>query len=61
MFGRLSGEELKTIRLRLGMTQRELAEKIGVARNTVWRWEVGRASIGVPEAHLIRLLAARKT
>jgi DNA-binding XRE family transcriptional regulator len=31
----------KALRARLGLTQAELAEKLGVERNTVNRWEMG--------------------
>ena len=38
-------ETLKEIRESAGLTQEELAEKIGVQRNTVWRWENNRATM----------------
>lgn len=38
-------ETLKAIRESAGLTQEELAEKIGVQRNTVWRWENNRATM----------------
>lgn len=34
-------DELKAIRTRLGITQRELARRIGVVPKTVARWEAG--------------------
>lgn len=34
-------EEIKTRRNKLGLTQSELAERLGVATNTVSRWELG--------------------
>jgi len=37
-------ERIKELRSSLYLSQEELAEKIGVQRNTVWRWENGRAS-----------------
>jgi transcriptional regulator with XRE-family HTH domain len=38
----LTGRELRNIRrLRLGLTQRELAAKLGMARNTITRYERG--------------------
>jgi transcriptional regulator with XRE-family HTH domain len=37
----MTGEEIKERRLKLGMTQSELAEALGVALNTVSRWELG--------------------
>jgi transcriptional regulator with XRE-family HTH domain len=41
----MTGKQVRGIRNRLGLTQAKLAAKIGVARNTVSRWEVGAASI----------------
>lgn len=40
---------LKVLREKAGISQRKLAEKLGVDENTVWRWEAGRAypSVGV--------------
>ena len=38
----MKGEEIKALRLRLGLTQTELAAEIGVHRVTVARWETGR-------------------
>jgi transcriptional regulator with XRE-family HTH domain len=35
---------IKKLRDNLNLSQEELAEKIGVQRNTVWRWENGKAS-----------------
>lgn len=43
--------EIKTYRSRLNMTQRELADVLGVARNTVNRWEMG---IKNPRAETLR-------
>lgn len=34
---------LKAIREKAGLSQKKLAEKLGVDENTVWRWEAGRA------------------
>ena len=35
------GDALRAFRKRLGLTQAELAEQLGVARNSVARWEMG--------------------
>ena len=35
----MKGEEIKALRLRLGLTQTELAAEIGVHRVTVAKWE----------------------
>ena len=41
-------EKVKEFREKTGLTQEELAEKMGVQRNTVWRWENGKAKISAP-------------
>ena len=53
-------DELRRIRKRMGLTQLELAEEIGVARNTVTRWEMGLVAMPGPMAKLIRLIAAQR-
>jgi transcriptional regulator with XRE-family HTH domain len=35
------GSGIKTMRKRAGLTQRQLAERLGVTHNTVSRWETG--------------------
>jgi transcriptional regulator with XRE-family HTH domain len=52
----MTGEELKAFRIKLGLTQPELGEKIGVARNTVTRWEMGIRSIPEPVVRLLEFL-----
>ena len=37
----MTAEAFQALRARLGLTQAELAEKLGVKRNTVNRWEMG--------------------
>ena len=36
-------EQIREWRKKRGLTQEELAEKIGVAMNTVSRWEIGQS------------------
>ncbi len=36
------GADVRSLRIALGLSQRELAERLGVAKDTVWRWEAGR-------------------
>ena len=54
----VTGEELRRIRKRLGWTQVQLADRVGVVANTVARWERNEVPIQEPAARLIRLLAA---
>lgn len=56
----MTGEELRRLRKRLGLTQAQLAERVGVTRNTIARQERGESGIGEPLARLIRLLAEQK-
>ena len=42
------GTELRTRRQRMGLTQETLAQKLGVHRTTVNRWEQGRLTIERP-------------
>ena len=56
----MHGKTLRTIRKRLGLTQALLAEQLGVASNTVARWERGERSIPEPVARLIQRLMAER-
>ena len=53
----MRGQELKELRKQMGLTQKELAEKIGVPWNTVARWEVGMRKIAEPIARLVQYIA----
>ena len=37
-----TGERIKELRKALGLTQQEMAEKVGVKRNTIAQYEIGR-------------------
>lgn len=39
-------EKLKTIRKQLGMSQEQLADKLGVSRQAITKWET---NIGIPD------------
>lgn len=45
----MTGEELRKGRLKLGMTQGEMAEYLGTTLNTVSRWERGEIGIAYPK------------
>ena len=53
----MTGEELRKIRKRLGLTQAQLAERVGVTRNSIARQERGEIGIREPLARLIKVLA----
>ena len=52
----MKGREVQKVREALGDTQRAFAERVGVATNTVTRWENGLVPVGKTAAILIRLL-----
>ena len=49
---------LKRIRRELGLTQEALAERLGVIRVSVARWETGTRAIPEPTARLIQRIRA---
>lgn len=55
----VKGPEFKMLRKQLAWTQAQAAREIGVASNTVARWERDELAIGEPEARLLRLLAKK--
>ncbi|HRI39818.1 MAG TPA: helix-turn-helix domain-containing protein [Nitrospira sp.] len=52
----MTGPQLRSIRRRLGLTQVAMANHIGVAPNSVARWERGEMEITEPVARLVTLL-----
>lgn len=50
----MKGKEIRSIRKRLRWTQVKLAAAVGVAPNTVARWERDELSISEPVSRLIR-------
>jgi DNA-binding XRE family transcriptional regulator len=52
----MTRQELRALRKAAGLTQGELAKRLGVALNTVSRWETGGARITSPMARLLRLV-----
>lgn len=52
----LQGNDIKLIRHRLGLTQKEFAEFINVSAKTIERWEVGDKDITGPIVTLVKVL-----
>ena len=42
-----AGSRIKELREEMGLTQKQLADKIGIARNTITQYELGIASMSV--------------
>jgi transcriptional regulator with XRE-family HTH domain len=40
----VNGKRIKALRLRLGLSREEFAERLGVTRIAVWRWEEAKGS-----------------
>jgi len=56
----MTGDEVRRIRRRLGLTQVEFAKLVGVHSVTVSRWETGELGLRATSEKLLRLLAAQK-
>ena len=56
----MKGAALRERRMVLGMTQAELAKALGVASNTVARYERDESGIPEPVARLVMLLQPKK-
>ncbi len=48
----LTGENLRAMRQRVGLSQTELARRLGYSRAAICRWERGGAGAPIPVAHL---------
>jgi putative zinc finger/helix-turn-helix YgiT family protein len=58
---RLCGPEIRFLRKQLGWSGAELAEHLGITRETVSRWEQGSAPIGATADRLLRATFALAT
>jgi len=56
----MTGDELKRQRARAGLTQQALADRLGVARVTVARWEIGVRGISHVAELAIRYVLERE-
>lgn len=52
----MTPSDIKKLRAQLGWSQQRLADEIGVARNTVNRWEMGDRKISVMVQKLLGTL-----
>jgi putative transcriptional regulator len=52
----MSGKEVRALRTRLGLSQTELAKKLGMNRSIVAHWETGRCTPNGAAAILMRML-----
>ena len=56
----MTKDEIKKLRKRLGMTQQELADTLGVTQTSVARWEMGLHVINEPTARFLKMLVKNK-
>ena len=54
----MTAAEVRRVRMRLRLTQAQLAAKLGVHEMTVSRWERGTVNVPEPVARLIRYVAS---
>ena len=57
----MTGTDVQRLRRKLGLTQAELAARLGVHKLTVSRWECDRTRVTEPMVRLMRLLATVPT
>ena len=55
----MTGSALRRLRRRVGLSQARFAERLGVASNTVARWERGERTIGRAMDRLVRFVVAQ--
>jgi DNA-binding transcriptional regulator YiaG len=53
----MTGDELRTTRERLGLSQTALAERLGTRQNRISDWETGRRDVPIHAAAHLRTLA----
>lgn len=52
----VNGEEIRRARVRMRLSQQELADRVGVSLRTIGNWELGHTSPGANEAVLLDVL-----
>jgi len=53
----IKGPEMRRLRRKMGLTQKQLGDKLGVTENTVARWEREEVKISEIAAKLMRIVA----
>ena len=53
----MKGEELRRLRKRMKLTQRQLGQRLGVTDNTMARWKRNEMKINEPAVKFVRILA----
>ena len=53
----MTGEELRALRLRLGLSQRAMGERLGISHSAVVKLESGKNNMSKPVAMLAERLA----
>ena len=53
----MKGQELRRLRNRMKLTQKQLAAKLGVTENTVARWERDEVKINEVAVKLVKILS----
>lgn len=57
----MDGQKLRTLRIWMGLSQQELADKLGVTRSTIGRWECGLRAISEPMKRFILKVCDEET
>lgn len=52
----MTGQELKELRKKAGLTQTELANKISTHKQVISRWENNKSNISKPYEQLIKIV-----
>jgi len=55
----MNGEQFKKTRIKLGMTQAEIAKALDVTETSVYRWESGRSQISKTLELALEALSAK--
>ena len=55
----MTPEEIKEARESLGLNKKQMAERLGVDRDTYYKWEAGKRSLPAIGATAIKLITGR--